>query len=130
VNTQQVSSIIRQALAISAIVMGALTSALSAIKLPTAVSVALAAAGALVIGIEHFVSDPSTGTTPPVSAVPVSAPVPPVPTVLAPAPALPNTGFVVDPSTGRAVPSPLIIPPMPPTIPPTNPPTISPTQQS
>ena len=63
-NTQQVASIVRQVVAVAAIVMGALTSALSGIKLPPAVSAVLTAAGAGLLWIEHYVGDPSTGTTP------------------------------------------------------------------
>jgi hypothetical protein len=61
---QAFASIARQVVAIAAVVMGALTSALSAIKLPPAVSAVLAAAGAVILAIEHYVGDPSTGSTP------------------------------------------------------------------
>jgi hypothetical protein len=64
-NTQQLSSIGRQVIAIAAVVMGALTAALQGIKLPPAASTALVALGAVILGIEHYVSDPSTGTPPP-----------------------------------------------------------------
>jgi hypothetical protein len=64
-NTQQITAIARQVLAIAAVVMGALTSALSGIKLPPAASTALVALGAVILGIEHYVSDPSTGNPPP-----------------------------------------------------------------
>jgi len=60
---QALSSIIRQIVAVAAVVMGALTASLSAIHLPTAVSAVLTAAGAVILAIEHYVSDPSTGTT-------------------------------------------------------------------
>jgi hypothetical protein len=69
-NAQQLSSIARQGLAIAAVVMGALTSAISGIKLPPAASTALVALGAVILGIEHYVSDPSTGN-----------PAPPPPTI-------------------------------------------------
>lgn len=65
VNAQQTSSIIRQVAAIAAIVMGALTSALSGIKLPPAVSTVLVAAGGVLLAIEHFVGDTSTGSSTP-----------------------------------------------------------------
>jgi hypothetical protein len=63
-NTQQLASIIRQVLAVAAIVMGALTSALNGIHLPAAVSAVLAASGAVILALEHYVSDPSTGNPP------------------------------------------------------------------
>jgi len=68
VSTQKVASIVRQVLALAAIVMGALTAALASIKLPPAVSAILVAGGAIVVAVEHYVSDPSTGSTPPPSA--------------------------------------------------------------
>jgi hypothetical protein len=61
-NTQQLASIIRQVVAVAALVMGALTSALSSIHLPAAVSAVMAGAGAAILAIEHYVADPSTGT--------------------------------------------------------------------
>ena len=62
---QQIASILRQVAAVGAIVMGALTQSLSSIHLSPAISAVLAGAGALILGIEHYVGDPSTGTTPP-----------------------------------------------------------------
>jgi hypothetical protein len=89
VNTQQVASIFRQVIAVAALVMGPLTASLSAIHLPTAVSAVLSVLGVLILAIEHYVSDPSTGTpTVPVTTaqgvvqVPVApVPVPPTPPV-------------------------------------------------
>ena len=62
---QAFASIARQVLAIAAVVMGALTAALNGIHLPPAVSTVLVAAGSVILAIEHYVGDPSTGTTPP-----------------------------------------------------------------
>lgn len=62
---QSLASILRQVVAVAAVVMGALTASLSSIKLPTAVSTALVITGAVIVAIEHYVSDPSTGTTAP-----------------------------------------------------------------
>jgi hypothetical protein len=62
-NVQQVAAILRQVFAIAAVVVGALTSSVSAIHLPPAVSSVLVAAGGVILAIEHYVSDPSTGTT-------------------------------------------------------------------
>jgi hypothetical protein len=78
ITPQSLASILRQVGAIAAVVMGVLTAALSGIHLPAAASTALTVAGALILGIEHYVSDPSTGTTPAkVSSVVAAAPVPP-----------------------------------------------------
>jgi hypothetical protein len=83
---QRIASIVRQVVAVAAVVMGALTSAVSGIHLPPAVSAVMVAAGGVVIALEHYLSDPSTGTTPTPPA-PVAAPVAtPVPPVAAPAP--------------------------------------------
>jgi hypothetical protein len=59
--TQAIASVARQVLAVAAIIMGALTSALSSIHLPPAISTALVTAGGVLIAIEHYLSDPSTG---------------------------------------------------------------------
>lgn len=72
VNIQRVSSVVRQVVAVAAIVMGCLTQALSSIQLSPAISTALATIGGVILGIEHYVGDPSTGT-------PTSAPMPPQP---------------------------------------------------
>ena len=60
---QAFASIARQVVAIAAIVMGAVTAAGPSLGLPTDVSAVLVAAGGAVIAIEHYVGDPSTGTT-------------------------------------------------------------------
>lgn len=61
-NIQQISSIARQALAIIGIVMGVVTASVTSLHLPTAVSSILVVAGSAILGIEHYLSDPSTGT--------------------------------------------------------------------
>lgn len=66
VNTQAVASIIRQLAAIASMVLGAIP----ATDLPASVRVPLVAAGGILLSIEHYNSDPSTGnpvppTTPP-----------------------------------------------------------------
>lgn len=61
-STQQIASVARQALAIAAIVLGALTATLNSIHLPTGASAALTAIGGVILAVEHFVADPSTGT--------------------------------------------------------------------
>jgi hypothetical protein len=68
--TQQVSSIIRQIVAVAAVVFGAISAAISstnAIHLPPAVSSVLVIAGSVIMAIEHYVGDPSTGSTTPVA---------------------------------------------------------------
>jgi hypothetical protein len=61
--SQQISSILRQIGALVAIGMGVLTQVKAAgIPLPTDVSTILAAAGGILLVVEHYVSDPSTGT--------------------------------------------------------------------
>lgn len=60
---QSFAAVARQVVAIAAIVMGAVTAALPSLGLPTDVSAILVAAGGAVIAIEHYVSDPSTGST-------------------------------------------------------------------
>jgi hypothetical protein len=57
---QAFSSIIRQLASIAAIVLGAIP----ATALPNAVRVALIGPAGLLIALEHYVGDPSTGTTP------------------------------------------------------------------
>jgi len=71
-NTQQISAIARQVLAIIGIVMGVVTASVTQLHLPTAVSSILVVAGSVILAIEHYVGDPSTGTTqaPPVVKTP------------------------------------------------------------
>ena len=65
-DTQRLGSLGRQLLAILGIVFGVLTQSVSGLHLPVAVSSILTIGGALILGIEHYVSDPTTGTgTPP-----------------------------------------------------------------
>ncbi|HEV3370889.1 MAG TPA: hypothetical protein VG074_15085 [Acidimicrobiales bacterium] len=77
-NTQSTAAIGRQILAILGIIFGVLTQSVTALHLPVAVSAVLTVGGTLVIAIEHYVGDPSTGT-------PAPAP-PPPPTPVAAAP--------------------------------------------
>lgn len=62
VNTQQISSILRQLLGIVATVFGVLTASTSSLHLPVAISSILTAAGPIILTVEHYLSDPSTGT--------------------------------------------------------------------
>jgi hypothetical protein len=61
INTQQVASWLRQAAAIAAVVV----SALDTISMPAGVRAVLVAVGGAILTAEHYVADPSTGTTPP-----------------------------------------------------------------
>ena len=72
INTQRLAAVARQVLALAAITFGVLTQSDTALHLPLAISSVLAIAGSVIIAIEHYVGDPSTGTpavTPP-QAVP------------------------------------------------------------
>ena len=64
VNTQRLASVARQVLAVLGITFAVLTQSDSALHLPVAISSILGVAGAVVIAIEHYVGDPSTGTPP------------------------------------------------------------------
>lgn len=99
--SQQLGSYLRQALAIVGIVFGVLTQSVTALHLPVAVSSVIAVAGAVILAVEHYVGDPSTGSSSPVpapsgNAAPVSGNAPPP----SPAPAAPH------PSTGSSSPAP------------------------
>jgi hypothetical protein len=78
VTQQSFWSILRQVLAIVSLVFAALTQALQSIKLSPAASVVLGVFGTVILGLEHYVADPSTGSptppTPPAPAPPVPAP--------------------------------------------------------
>jgi hypothetical protein len=73
--SQSLASVLRQVLALIGIIMGVLTQSLSSLHLPVAVSTALTVAGAVILAIEQYVGDPSTGT-PVVKAVPGVQPTP------------------------------------------------------
>ena len=81
INTQRLSSIARQIGSIAAIVLALIPQ----IPLPGTWSrVALVVVGGVLQVVEHYVSDPSTGTTPPVSTTPSGTPPPTVPPTAAP----------------------------------------------
>lgn len=60
--SQRVASILRQVLAVLGIIFGILTASVGSLHLPPVVSAALGIGGSVILGIEHYVSDPSTGT--------------------------------------------------------------------
>lgn len=76
-DTQRISSVLRQILAGAAVVMAAVTQADSGLHLPVAISTVLGIAGAVILAIEHYVSDPSTGTSTVATPLPARQ-VPPV----------------------------------------------------
>lgn len=59
---QSVSSIVRQVLAVLVSIYGVLTAVVPSLHLPVAVSTALTAFGPVMLLLEHYLSDPSTGT--------------------------------------------------------------------
>jgi hypothetical protein len=64
INKQSAASIIRQILGVVATAFGVLTSSVSSLHLPVAISTILTACGPLILVVEHYVGDPSTGNTP------------------------------------------------------------------
>lgn len=67
---QSFASVLRQVLAILSVAFGVITASVSSLRLPVAVSTVLTIAGAVILAIEHYVSDPSTGTTQPPATPP------------------------------------------------------------
>lgn len=63
INTQSVASVARQILAILGIVFGVLTQSVTSLHLPIAISTAITVGGAVILAIEHYVADPSTGSS-------------------------------------------------------------------
>lgn len=59
--SQRTAAVLRQVLAVVAIVFAALTQAVSSLHLPVAVSSVLGIVGGVILAVEHYVSDPSTG---------------------------------------------------------------------
>jgi len=64
INKQSAASIIRQILGVVATAFGIVTASVSSLHLPVGISAILTAAGPLILAIEHYVGDPSTGNTP------------------------------------------------------------------
>src|ERR1035437_7495902 len=105
---QNTASVIRQVLAVLVSVYGVLTASVNPLHLPVAVSTVLVAFGPVLIALEHFLSDPSTGTS--VVTTPIAqkqtAPVLPTvvtqitPTVLAPPVTAPNSAPIAPPTPG------------------------------
>ena len=60
---QNTASVIRQVLAGLVSVYGVLTASVTPLHLPVAVSSVLVAFGPLILALEHYLGDPSTGTS-------------------------------------------------------------------
>lgn len=56
--TQRAAAVLRQVAAITAVVLGAIPQ----LNLPNAVRIPLVTVGGLLLTVEHYLSDPSTGT--------------------------------------------------------------------
>jgi hypothetical protein len=75
-NTQQITSVARQVVAVLAAVAGILTASVTQLHLPTSVSTVLVAFGGILLTVEHYLGDPSTGTTSPTQVNVTSTPTP------------------------------------------------------
>jgi multidrug transporter EmrE-like cation transporter len=62
ITTQSAAAIFRQFLAILGIIFGILTQSVKALHLSPVVSAWLGIGGVVILAIEHYVGDPSTGT--------------------------------------------------------------------
>jgi hypothetical protein len=74
ITTQNAGSIARQTLAILGIIFGILSQSVSSLHLPIAMSTAITIAGSVLLAIQHYVADPSTGSTNAPPPVVVSVP--------------------------------------------------------
>lgn len=61
--TQSIASVLRQGLAILGIIFGVLTQTVTQMHLPVVLSSIITVGGAVILAVEHYVADPSTGTT-------------------------------------------------------------------
>ena len=70
INLQNFGAVARQVLAYLGIVFGVLTQSVSSMHLPTAVSTAIITVSGILVGIQHYVANPTTGTptVPPTSS--------------------------------------------------------------
>lgn len=88
INSQSLASVVRQFLAVLGIIFMVLTQSDSSLHLPVAASSILGIIGGIILALEHYVGDPSTGT---VTTDTPNGPVPIVP-------------VHVDAATGRPLP--------------------------
>ncbi len=87
ITKQSAASIARQVLAVAGIVMGVLTASVTSLHLPVVMSSILTVGGAVIIAIEHYVADPSTGT---LTTQTPAGPAPVAPVVVTPPQAVPT----------------------------------------
>jgi len=81
VSKQSIASVLRQVLAVATSVYGVLTASIGSLHLPVAASTALISFGPVLLSIEHFVADPSTGSTAGSSAASTASSSPAKPTL-------------------------------------------------
>lgn len=105
--SQRISSIVRQVAAVLVSVYGVLTASVTGMKLPVGVSLVLTAVGPVILGIEHYVGDPSTGTP---ATPPQVAQVPPQPVPAAPVAVAAPVAAQPVPAAPAPVPPPLVPP--------------------
>lgn len=70
---QRVSAVLRQICAIASTVFGILSASTSSLHLPTTMAVILTSAGPVILAIEHYVANPSTGNVPSPQNPPLAA---------------------------------------------------------
>ena len=90
ITKQSLSSITRQVLAVAVTVYTVIATNTGSLHLPVALSSILTAIGPIVIAIEHYVGDPSTGT-PSTPASAVETPATPTTPTTSPTPTTPTT---------------------------------------
>lgn len=93
---QSVASIVRQVLSVAVSIYGVLTASVQALHLPVAVSTILTAFGPVMLALEHYVGDPSTGT---LTTQTPAGPAPVAPVTVAPV-AVPTVGNLGSPVLG------------------------------
>ena len=64
-NAQKLGATLTKIVGIAALVMGPLTATLPSLGLPVAVSTAITTVGGIILAIERWLTDPSTGNSPP-----------------------------------------------------------------
>ena len=70
INVNNIGAILRQVLAYLGITVGISTQSIGSLHLPVAVATAIIAASGLLVSVQHYVANPTTGTptvTPPVA---------------------------------------------------------------
>ena len=70
INVNNIVAILRQVLAYLGVIFGILSQSVGSLHLPVAVATAIIAASGLLVSVQHYVANPTTGTpavTPPVA---------------------------------------------------------------